>query len=97
MVFAFRVAEEVEELECRLGGGADFLTSTLGGGSLFLASMLPGEVLELDPRLDAGLVEGMAASTSWLEEVLPLGSEEGQGLTFMVQPCILVVFILRIR
>ena len=86
-----------EELESRLGGGADFLTSTLGGGSLLLASLPPREVLELESRLDAGLVEGMAASTSWLEEVLPLGSEEGQGPTFMVQRCILVVFVLRIR
>ena len=86
-----------EELESRLGGGADFLTSTLGGGSLLLASLPPREVLELESRLDAGLEEGMEGSTSWLQEVLVLGSEEGQGPTFMVQPCILVVFVLRIR
>ena len=88
---------DVEEMEYRLGGGADFLTSTLGGGSFLLASLPPREVLELESRLDAGLEEGMEGSTSWLQEVLVLGSEEGQGLTFMVEPCILVVSVLRIR
>lgn len=77
--------------------GGVFLTPTLGVGSFCLTSLPPGEGLELESRVGAGLVEGMEVSTSSLQEMLVLGSEEGQGLTFMVQPCILAVFILKIR